>query len=282
HLKNNNWPVPILHNYQIPRDEIQNFTNTISKKSVEALNEDFSIKNRRLPLIPAGAYILKTVLKNISSSEAICSSQGIREGIYFKKLNHKIKKKDPFIEACKEIADKTGGFSEHAYILFSWMKPLFEKESNENLRLCFGCCLLSDISLHGHSDFKAKIAFENSFYGQFFSLDHRSRAIVSIALYLSYRGQFIGKNVQSISKILPKKSIEFSKILGSALRLGQKLTGGSSKPLEYTSLNLDHKHLTLNIPFDHKALGGESIESRLKDLAKSLGVQPLLQIMKKN
>ena len=43
HLKNNNWPVPILHNYQIPRDEIQNFTNTISKKSVEALNEDFSI-----------------------------------------------------------------------------------------------------------------------------------------------------------------------------------------------------------------------------------------------
>jgi exopolyphosphatase/guanosine-5'-triphosphate,3'-diphosphate pyrophosphatase len=270
HLHKYNWPVHVLHGYKMSTKEAIKFSKNISKKAPMDLVVEFSKNYKRTPILPAASFILNTLLKVIEPKNVYCSSQGIREGIHYKKLSPDIQRKDPFIEACKDIAVRTTRFPEHAQKLFNWMKPLLENETSGKQRLCFACCLLSDISWRGHPDFRAEMAFDNTLFGHFIGVSHKGRTIVSLALYLSYGGSLDGERAKNAFRVLSDKNIDFSQTIGAALRLGQRLTGGSSKPLEYTNLLLGKETVTLNIPNDHKDLVGSSVKTRLKNLGKVL------------
>lgn len=213
-------------------------------------------------MLPLAAAILAEIMDVVSSPTAISSDNGIREGILYKMLNHQLRRQDPFIAACKDLADQTARFPEHADKLMKWMDPIFDGESEEDNRLRFASCMLSDIGWQRHPDFRAEQAFDNVLFGRFSALDHRGRAIVALAIYLTYGGPIDGERSHIARIVLDRSSILTARRIGAALRLGQRMTGGTANPLEYTSLSVEGRDLTLHIPQRYMGLAGVSVQGR--------------------
>jgi len=74
-----------------------------------------------------------------------------------------------------------------------------------------------------------------------------------------------------IDKLCREDEIILAEHWGLALRLGQRLSGGLSRPLETTRLWSDELHVFLSISAGDHALYGETVDRRLKTLAQAMG-----------
>lgn len=273
YLNTQDYPLKILQGFEVEASLMAPFCETIAKKKPEALESLAKISKRRMPLLPTAASVLSAVLSKTNSSKAISSDNGIREGILYKMLNHKLRTQDPFIAACKDIADQTGRFPEHASKLMQWMDPIFSGESDEDKNLRYAVCMLSDTAWQGHPDYRAENAFEEVFHGRFTGIDHRGRAMVALSLYINYGGPYKSNFAKSAKSILSTEDKKKAHIIGLALRLGQRLTGGTSHPLTYTKLEMSSDKIRLILPRRYFDLAGEIVIGRLNALAKNLNVE---------
>jgi exopolyphosphatase / guanosine-5'-triphosphate,3'-diphosphate pyrophosphatase len=260
------YPLNVLHSYKVERSRLTEFAREVAATAPENIKRLPEISKRRIPILPLAAAILVEIMEVVSTPCAVSSDNGIREGILYKMLNHQLRRQDPFIAACKDLADQTARFPEHADNLMKWMDPIFEGESSEDNRLRFASCMLGDIGWQGHPDFRAELAFDRVLYGRFSGLDHRGRAIVALAIYLTYGGPFSGDRAHIARAVLDGESILTARRIGAALRLGQRMTGGTARPLEHTSLRLDGRKIVLGIPEEYKGLAGVSVKGRFDTL----------------
>lgn len=270
YLNTDNYPLKVLQGYTVAANKMIEFSANIATKSPSDIERLAKISKRRMPLLPTAALVLHKVLEHSGCTEVISSDNGIREGILYKMLNHNLRKQDPFVSACKDIADRTGRFPEHAAKLMKWMDPVFENENAEDNRLRYACCMLSDIGWEGHPDYRAENVFEYIFHGRFTGIDHRGRALVALALYVNYGGPLSAKPVKHARAVLNEQDQVQAQLIGEAIRLGQRLTGGTSNPLKYTSLKLSKNKVSLVLPANYFDLAGKVVIGRLKDLAKVL------------
>ena len=70
-----------------------------------------------------------------------------------------------------------------------------------------------------------------------------------------------------------------AKTWGLALRLGQRLTGGTARPLESCHLIRRNSQLVLALTEECAGLYGEVVDRRLASLAKHLGMMPFFEIL---
>lgn len=272
HMEDKKWPLPVIHAYNLIPDEALKFTDKISNMQSEDLYIYKNAPKRRIELMPLAANILHELISKINPSEIILSAHGIREGLLYKNLSPEVQNHNPLIAGCKDIADRTGRFPEHAYKLMKWMDPIFEAVSETKLdsQLRFAACLLSDISWRGHPDFRAEKAAYEALHGRFAGIDHFGRAQLAISLFICYGGGSKHKYISKIKKMIEGSRLKEAERVGHALRLGQRLTGGTSKPLTNTRLEYKDNCLRLYVPELVKELAGKSVTSRLKALAKQM------------
>jgi exopolyphosphatase/guanosine-5'-triphosphate,3'-diphosphate pyrophosphatase len=65
---------------------------------------------------------------------------------------------------------------------------------------------------------------------------------------------------------------------GLALRLGQRLTGGTASGLSASGLERAGSAVVLRLAPEHAALVGDTVARRLKLLANALGLEPKIVI----
>jgi exopolyphosphatase/guanosine-5'-triphosphate,3'-diphosphate pyrophosphatase len=280
HMEEVSWPLPVTQAYTIaPRDALK-FSDKIANMDVLDIYLYRNAPKRRVKLMPLASRILEEVVTNISPSEIIFSAYGIREGILYENLSKEVQNHDPLIAACKDIADRTGRFPEHAIKLMNWMDPVFEavSETKEDTRLRFAACLLSDISWRGHPDFRSEKAAFEALHGRFAGIDHLGRAQLAISLFTCYGG-VKHKYISKIRKMINGPRLKQAERVGYALRLGQRLTGGTSKPLTRTRFEFDNNCLRLLVPEIIKELAGKSVLSRMNTLAKHMDVDYEVVVM---
>jgi len=224
HLQQNEWPLPELHQYTVPTDDMLELTKTIQVHDKKSLSKITDAPGRRRQVLPLGARILGHVLGAVRPKDVVTSGQGLREGLLYNRLSQRMRETDPFLSACKEMADTTGRFPEHASKLMQWISPLFDGESKKERRLRYAICLLSDVSWKAHPDFRAKHAFNKAFYGRYGAARHRERAFVAYALYILFGGWREGQGPRRAMNILETSDMLLARRIGLALRLGQRLT----------------------------------------------------------
>lgn len=273
HIIHRNGPLPVLHGYRLSSPETHKFCRLIIAEGADHLKGARKVASSRLKTLPLAALILDHLVSLLKPKDVIVSAPGIREGLLFGKLNHAARKQDPLIFTCKEIADATGRFPEHADRLMKWIDPLFEGEPSERRRLRFAVCLLSDISWRAHPDFRAERAYYEALLGRFVGVSHRERALIALALFVCYGGPVSAPEVEPARRLLSPGDSRYATVVGLALRLGQRLTGGTSRPLGYSALRLEGGSLQLVLPEDYSELAGERVMKRLLALADALGLE---------
>jgi exopolyphosphatase / guanosine-5'-triphosphate,3'-diphosphate pyrophosphatase len=280
HMNETDYPLHVMHGYSIPAKEAASFCEDIRKaKKLSSIRGSSEIARPRREVLPFGALVLERLLKQLEPSEVLFSVFGIREGLLYGLLSDAERRKDPLLSFCADYARLRSRSPEHAAELCKWTDALFEPpgpaETEEERRLRYAACLLSDISWRAHPDYRGEqslILIAQSALG---GIDHPGRVFLALAIYFRHVG--VGREEEQadslserLKDIAPKKVYRRARIIGAAIRAAHMLSIGRPGIIDETPLAYDKGKLVLALPRQHAALDGERVRRRFAALAQLL------------
>jgi|CXWL01.1.fsa_nt_gi exopolyphosphatase/guanosine-5'-triphosphate,3'-diphosphate pyrophosphatase len=261
HMVANNYPLQILHEYTVEAKEFLSFVRDIAAMSIEKLEKYPGGAAKRAASLPGAAMVLETLLTTCKADNIIFSASGIREGYVYKKLSIRERDDDGLLFSCREFASRNGRSSEYGEELFEWMQPLLPQEDERMKRLRLAFCLLSDIAIHIHPEYRGDWAYERIIYSAFTSITHTERVTLALALY--HRYQFKMKAEYPQLKLISNADKAWAKLVGTSANLAYHLSGGTTGNLPKTNLVVKNKNVALQFVGNMADLMGDSIQKRI-------------------
>jgi len=81
--KATNYPLPKLHNYQLPRERFENLYAMVITKSYANRKKIAGLSGERADIIVAGAAVIRCLFELTQDNELTISGHGLREGLFF-------------------------------------------------------------------------------------------------------------------------------------------------------------------------------------------------------
>ncbi len=280
HIAKTNHPLNIVHNYRMSNADIRELIDEIQGMSIEELIAAPGISKSRAGTVKTSALILQIILDRLNPKHVIFSGSGLREGMLFSELKKSVRKRDPLMEACRDMAAREGRFAEHGEEIFEWLSDLVRHADVKGRYLALAAATLSDIAWSVSSEYRAAQAFRRIFRAPFNGIGHRGRAIVALAVYARYRGDFMGSASDDSLSLLTEQEALDALSMGLALRLSHSLSGGTMGILNKTKLNITDTDITLIVPESLSSLLGVQVTARLSALARALDLGWEIEIAK--
>jgi len=282
HIWMEGHPLPIVHQYEMPADAPAKMFRSLSHTDAATLKSVPHLSMSRLSTLPGAAMLLAAVVKKLGSSSVIASGFGLREGLLFADLLPEERASDPLITAARSEGARQGRFAEHGDMLFAWMDPLFAAtpggESPAERRLRLAACLLSDIAWRAHPDFRSERGVDVALHGNWVAVTAAERAGLAAALHYCFGGAADAPVMATLLQLAPASLLARARAWGLALRLGQRLTGGTAVALAASRLERDGNTLLLRMDAGHADLVGDAVLRRLKVLGNVLVLEPKLLV----
>lgn len=279
HIKKTHHPLNIIHNYKLSLKEMQSLIKEILSKSDDELGQTSLVSKSRIGTLRTAASIMDQLFQIIQPKSVIFSANGLREGMIFSELKKPVRKRDPLLETCRDMAAKEGRFREHGDEIYNWLKPVMSKVGAKGQRLALAASILSDIAWSMNSDYRAAQAFRRIFRAPFSGIGHKGRAIVALAVYARYRGNCEGHAAEDGMSLLSEIERQSTLSLGLALRLSHTLSGGARGLLPKTKLLVSDQNIILTIPEELSVMLGVHVKARLEALANSQGKTGKIRII---
>jgi len=232
--------------------EAQRLVRALGQLDAKRIRAVAGITSSRVASLGEAAMLLAALARCLNPSTLIVSAYGLREGLLHSSLPDSVRRLDPLIEATREEGIRQGRFPEHGDLLDRWVAPLFSAEPAHLARLRHAACLLADVGWRAHPDFRAERGLDVALHGNWVAIDAMGRAMLGQALFTHFGGEGVCPIVnQLIGYDLAAKAMHW----GFAMRLGQRLSGGVTEPLESSSLTVDDEDTdaTLTIVLEHNA-----------------------------
>ncbi len=256
-----NYPLRILHEYKVESKKILSFAKEVAAMSNDKLEKFPGSAARRVPQLPGAAIILEKIIGVTKPEFIIFSASGIREGYLYEKLSPYIRAQDGLLASCTEFATKGGRSTAYANELFTWMFPLLKDESEKERRLRMAFCLLVDIALHIHPEYRADWAYHRILHSALTGLTHRERVKLALALYHRYQYKF--KEEWPSLALLKNSDRQWARLVGTAANLGYHLSGSISGNLHNAAFTVDGKNVALQYSNSMQDVMGDAIKKRV-------------------
>ena len=267
HMESNNYPLHILHEYKVEARPFLDFVHDIMALSDDKLAKFPGASAKRIPALPGAAFVLEQIIDRVEPDHIVFSASGIREGYLYEKLSPGTRNQDGLIASCTEFATKGGRSTAYANELYTWMSPLLKEESEKERRLRLAFCLLTDIGLHIHPEYRAEWAFHRILHSALNSLTHRERVKLALALY--HRYQFKFKESWPALKLLKNGDREWAKLVGTCANLAYHLSGSISGNLLSTGFVIDGKEVNLQFSGKMHDVMGDAVRKRIDGVAEA-------------
>jgi exopolyphosphatase/guanosine-5'-triphosphate,3'-diphosphate pyrophosphatase len=128
---------------------------------------------------------------------------------------------------------------------------------------------LGDIAWNAHPDYRAERAVDMAIHGNWVGIDSHGRAVLGRALCSAFGGD--GGFSKQLAALLRPGEDERAMAWGKAIRLAQRLSGGTEALLRRSSVALSAKRVVMTVEPRYRALASGAVERRLAQLAKALG-----------
>ncbi|MDP9422207.1 MAG: Ppx/GppA family phosphatase [Pseudomonadota bacterium] len=271
HMKTIGHPLPIIHHHRILPEQLPDIREALATRSNEELKALTQISSARIPTLPAAVTILEAMIQVLGPRRVIVSAFGLREGLLYRDLDQQTQGEDPLLAAALEVGERLGRFGDHGASIDAWMDPIFRDESRDMRRLRLATCLLGDIAWNAHPDYRAERAVDMALHGNWVGIDSHGRAVLGRALCSAFGGD--GGFSPKLAALLRPGEVERVIAWGRALRLAQRLSGGTEALLRKTVVELAQDKVLLSIPSKYQMLYSEAVERRLTQLARALNRQ---------
>ncbi len=268
-MKISGHPLPIIHQHRILPERLPQLRSALETMDFDQLKAHTQISNSRIPTLPAVVTLLETMMNVLGPRKTYVSAFGLREGLLYRDLDSATRDEDPLLAAAVEVGERLGRFGDHGAAIDIWMNPLFPDESREMQRLRLATCLLGDIAWNAHPDFRAERAVDMALHGNWVGIDSHGRAVLGRALCSAFGGD--GGFSSKVAELLRPGEVERVVAWGRALRLAQRLSGGTEALLRKTRIDIKGDKLVLTIPQKYRTLYSEAVQRRLVQLGRALG-----------
>ncbi|MEO6113418.1 MAG: Ppx/GppA family phosphatase [Sphingomicrobium sp.] len=262
-------PLPIVHQHRIDEERLAEIGAVLAMRDPAEIRSMTGISTSRLPTLPAALALLEAMVDALQPRRVVVSAYGLREGLLYRDLGEEVRAEDPLLAAALEVGERLGRFGDHGAALDQWMAPIFPDDSADMRRLRLATCLLGDIAWNAHPDFRAERAVDMAIHGNWVGIDAHGRALLGRALCSAFGGD--GGFSNKLAALLRPGEEERASAWGKALRLAQRLSGGTESLLRKTSIALEPRRLVLSIAARQRELYTDPVERRLNQLAKALG-----------
>ncbi|MCC7274990.1 MAG: Ppx/GppA family phosphatase, partial [Alphaproteobacteria bacterium] len=188
HMERTSYPLHVIHQYAIARPQAEYFLRWIAGQGRKALEKMTGVSRRRLEAVPYATVVLGRLIQDMMPERVVFSAYGLREGHLFSQLDPALRRRDPLIEACRDVAARGSRFTLDGDRLFDWTAGLFADDVPGRRRLRHAAALLSDTAWNEHPDYRAEQAFHGALRLPYGGIDHRGRVILGTALHARYGG----------------------------------------------------------------------------------------------
>jgi len=273
HMEMNNYPLGVMHHYEIAADSAQNFLRQVAKGEVEKVRGIEGVSKNRRSLLPYGALVLQEIMAAMQPSKIVVSAQGVREGFLYSLLDAAEQKADPLISAAEELALLRSRSVHHAHDLVEWTGQAFKAfgidETEDEARYRHAACLLADIGWRAHPEYRGRQSLNIIAHASFIGVDHPGRAYLALASAYRHDGIFNDGIAPEIKALAPPRVLERARVLAAMMRVVYLLT--AAMPGVMPSLKWESRGngaLALVLPASLADLYGERPAGRLAQLAR--------------
>jgi exopolyphosphatase/guanosine-5'-triphosphate,3'-diphosphate pyrophosphatase len=267
HMTANGYPVRILHEYTVDAKNLLKFARDIAAFPDDKIEKFPGVAAKRAPALPGAALVLEKIIETAGAKRIIFSASGIREGYLYEKLTPSVRGQDGLLASCTEFATKSGRTTAYAQELFTWMYPLLKDESEGERRLRFAFCLLSDIALHIHPEYRAEWAFQRILFSSLASLTHRERVTLACALY--HRYQFKLKENFPALPLITDRDRAWAKLIGTSANLAYHVSGNIAGNLHQTMLTQTKNGVELKLSGSMQDVMGDAVKKRIDGVSEA-------------
>ena len=266
------YPIPIVHHFRMAGPEARAVAETLAAARPEALvAEAGGLRPQRLETVPSGAAVLRALLDAAAPSGVLFSAFGLREGLLFDRLPAAIREADPLYDACQGIARRDGRSLAYAEALDSWLGRAALPAFGPYRALRPAAALLSEIAWRQHPDLRGVDAFTRVSRAPFVGIDHPGRVFLALAVATRYKARLPADANRAIDALLSPEARAHAHVVGLALRLAERLSGGEPAVLDGSRIALEGGRLTLRLAPGNRALASGKARSAAEALARALG-----------
>ena len=269
-----NYPLPVIHNYEMEPRRAQRLVSRLAQLNRDKLKTVPGLSSSRIPTLNDAAWLLSTLVRYLNSSKLVVSAYGVREGLLFQNISKQEAARDPLLIGTEDAGTAQSRFPANSKLLGKWIAEIFSDDPAEWQRIRQAACNLGDVAWRANPNFRAERGLEIGLHGNWVGISGPEREMLGQALYTSFGG---GTRVfPGVGKLADEAATQRAISWGLAMRLGQRLSGGTRNPLEQTQIRKAGKNLELTIKRELVDLYGDAVAKRHGHLANMLGLEPLM------
>jgi exopolyphosphatase/guanosine-5'-triphosphate,3'-diphosphate pyrophosphatase len=269
-------PLHIVHGHAIEAVRVRELRSMIRAASPEQLKQRFGLSTTRAQTARPAAAVLDALFRVLEPARAVASAYGLREGMLFDHLPQDRRAEDPLLAATLEAGEKLGRFGDHGAELDQWIAPLFPDDDQAARRLRLAACLLADVAWEAHPDFRALWAVDMGVHGNWVGIDAEGRTIIGRTLWSAFGGD--GPFNPALAQLVEQRVLDHAGQWGAAIRLAQRLSGGTEKLLSRCRIEVEGEALVLQLARKDQGLYSDIVARRHRQLAGLMGTSARLEL----
>jgi exopolyphosphatase / guanosine-5'-triphosphate,3'-diphosphate pyrophosphatase len=279
HMTQTNYPLHVLHNYMMTRQQAAKVTDDLTALAPAALKNVKDVSRSRIDTMPFGALVLERLLRKGKAEAVVSSVFGVREGMLFSKLTRDKQNADALLSSCWDFARRYARSPQHELELCDWTDKLFASakvvESEDERRLRYAACLLADIGWRAHPDYRADRSMGMISQAAFVGLDHAARVFLALTIFYRYEGD---KQDDDLVELITQQQNARAHLLSDVFRLAYILSAAMPGMLPKIKLRVKDDELILTLPKKYADLRGERVDKRLAQLASEMRLKPNCEV----
>jgi exopolyphosphatase/guanosine-5'-triphosphate,3'-diphosphate pyrophosphatase len=281
HMKQRNYPLDVMHGYEISAKEATEFARVVEKADLASLQAIEFVAAERRPLLAYGALTLEHVVRAAKPARVVMSALGVREGLLFSLLSPEERAADPLLTAAKELALLRSRSPAHARELVDWTDDLFAgidpEETPDERRLRHAACLLADIGWRAHPDYRGEQSLNIIAHAAFVGVDHPGRAFLGLSVFYRHAGNTETELSPRLRTLVDQRLLTRARLLGAAMRVAYIVSASMRGVLPRTPLTAEGDKLVLRLTGESADLAADRVFNRLRSLARLVGLQPVIR-----
>ena len=269
-------PLPIVHEHGLDALRTRQLRALVRTMSVDDLKARFHLSTTRSQTLGAATAVLDALFRVLEPARAVASAYGLREGLLFDHLSPTVQAQDPLLAAALDAGEKLGRFGDHGAELDRWIAPLFPDDDAPARRLRLAACLLADVAWEAHPDFRAGWAVDMGVHGNWVGIDAEGRTVIGRTLWGAFGGG--GPFSPALAELVDARVLDHAGQWGAAIRLAQRLSGGTEKLLGRSTVTLEEDAVMLRMLTRDARLYSDAVGRRHRQLATLLGREARVEL----
>jgi exopolyphosphatase/guanosine-5'-triphosphate,3'-diphosphate pyrophosphatase len=242
HMRLCDYPLEIVHQYEIGRRDMLDAVRVISQQSRGSLEPIAGISKRRLENLPHAAAVMEGLIERLDIQRVRLSAFGVREGLIFEAMGREIRRRDPLIAGCAALAGRAAIAEALGRALEAWSAPALGRLppvfGDRETVLIAAACRLAEFGAHLHPDHRADLVFEQVLRAPIGGMTHPERAFLACAAFSRHTGSGSPPRPEILSRLLSPERLHRARAVGAALRLGCEISGRNPELLGHARLEI--------------------------------------------